>query len=76
MKLVRNEGLRDDLLIRINNIKKESTKIVMTIPDVQRHGFTIVEFNKLNNKFTTPMETFKYFEDFISESNDFFNGER
>jgi hypothetical protein len=75
-KITPSKTLGDDLYERLNDIKRESARIIMTIPDVKRHGFKIIEIIKKNQKFKEPLETFEYFEDYVSESNDFFNGKR
>jgi hypothetical protein len=62
----------DDISTRLDGT--EDRKIIITIPDADRYGFNIYDFDRINNKFTEPKVEFVYFENYESDSNDFFNG--
>ncbi len=65
-----------DISTRLNEGSIEDRKIIMAIPDTDKYGFNIYDFDRINNKFTKPEVEFVYFEDYDSDSNDFFNGSK
>ena len=70
-----SSDIADKLAEDLNSFSEyDNKKIILAIPDIDRYGFYIYDFNITNYKFTKPYIEFIYFEDYDSEANNFFNG--